>query len=421
MNTLARAWRGILYVLRGAVTSVAGNLSLAALSVALGLSLWLYVTERENPAVEENFANPIPIEFVNAPEGLALANASETLVRVRIEAPENELDDLSVEDFEATADLGGLQPGATSIVVDVQTPSSRVNLISVTPARVEVTLEELRTKEVRVRTSLVGSPQQGFEAAGETVEPGTATVSGPASLVERVDAAVAEVNLTGLRVDFSSARVPLTPRDIRGGEISRVTVDPETAQVDVEIEQREFSLAFVVNPAITGQPAAGYNVTGITVDPRLITVTGPIEVLQSIDAVRGLTTEEISIADVRSEVVRSVEVLLPAGARVQGTSSVQVRVGIQPARGEFTFRVVPQVQNVGAGLAVTQADAVAVTLAGDVPLLQTITPESIAVTVDAQGLAAGVYSLAVQVQPPEGTAIVRVEPPQLGIALTPQP
>jgi YbbR domain-containing protein len=403
------------------VTSVAGNLSLAALSVALAVSLWLFVTERENPAVEENFANPIPIEFVNAPDGLALSNASETLVRVRIEAPESELDDLSVEDFEATADLGGLQPGTSSIVVDVETPSSRVNLVSVNPARVNVTLEEVRTKEVPVQVSLVGSPQQGFEATNQTVEPQRATVSGPASLVERVDAAVAEVNLTGLRVDFSSDRVPLTPRDIRGGEISRVTVDPEAAQVEVDVEQREFSLAFVVNPAISGQPASGFNVSGITVDPRLITVTGPVEVLASIDAVRGLTTEEISINDARSEVVRSVEVLLPAGARVQGTSSVQVRVGIQPARGEFTFRVVPSVQNVGAGLVVTQADAVAVTLAGEVPTLDGIAPEAIGVTVDAQGLAAGVYSLPVQVQAPDGTTVVAVDPQQLGIALTPQP
>jgi YbbR domain-containing protein len=100
---------------------------------------------------------------------------------------------------------------------------------------------------------------------------------------------------------------------------------------------------------------------------------------------------------------------------------VQVRVGIQPARGEFTFRVVPSVQNVGAGLVVTQADAVAVTLAGEVPTLDGIAPEAIGVTVDAQGLAAGVYSLPVQVQAPDGTTVVAVDPQQLGIALTPQP
>ncbi len=73
--------------------------------------------------------------------------------------------------------------------------------------------------------SLVGSPQQGFAAVTATSDPQKATVTGPESLVALVDAAVAEVNLTGLRIDFTD-RVALEPRDARDGEISRVTVNP---------------------------------------------------------------------------------------------------------------------------------------------------------------------------------------------------
>ncbi|MEX2247926.1 MAG: CdaR family protein [Dehalococcoidia bacterium] len=421
MSVWVRMRRAVWYVARGAVTSVIGNVSLAVLSVALALVLWLYVTERENPTEERFFNRAITVSFVNVPDDLALANASLSSVRVQVEGPEDELADLSVDDFEATADLGGLASGDAEAVVDVRLSNDRVNVTTVQPATARVTLEELRSKEVPVRVSLVGSPQQGFDITDQQVSPERTTISGPQSLVERVDSAVAEVVITGLRVDFTDERVALHPRDARGGEISRVSVEPETARVEVDLEQREFSQGFLVNPTVSGEPAEGYNVTGVSVEPRLVLVIATIDVLQSIDAVRGIPTDEVSVADARGEVSRAVRLVLPAGARAEGVTTVEVRVGVAAAQGQFSFSIVPEILNLGPGLVATPAEAVIVTLAGEVPLLRNLTPESIVVTVDAGALAAGVYSLPLRVQPPEGTIILRVAPEQLGIALTPAP
>jgi YbbR domain-containing protein len=155
-------------------------------------------------------------------------------------------------------------------------------------------------------------------------------------------------------------------------------------------------------------------------------VTGPVDVLQSIDAVRGIPTDEISIADARADVVRTVNLVLPAGARVQGAAggtaaAPRITVSIRPAKGEQTFRVVPQVRNVAAGLALTQVDAVMVTLAGDVPTLLTVTPESIVVVADAQGLTEGLHSVPMQITTPGGTTVTRSDPAELGIALILRP
>lgn len=418
MNMLRRSAGALSFLGRGAVVAIAGNLSLAALSLALGLSLWLYVTDRENPEEEATLNSPVPVQFVNVPNDLAIANTATSSVRIRVEAPENELDRLSPDDFEARVDLGGLAEGQTSLPVEVTPPSRRVNVLDVQPARIAVTLEPVRSKEVPAQVSLVGSPQQGFEVVGQTIEPERVTVTGAESLVALVDSAVGEVNLTGERLDIADERVPLTPRDARGGEISRITVAPDTARVSVDLEQREFSLALVVNPSVQGTAADGYNVVSITVDPRLVLVTGPIDALQSIDAVRGITTEDVTIADARDDVVRTVPLIVPPGARLLGSPTVQVRVDIEPARGEFSFRIVPQVRNVGNGLALTQAEPITVTLAGEIPRLQSLTPESITVTADAQDLGPGVYSLPLQITAPPGTTVVRAEPPQLGITLT---
>jgi YbbR domain-containing protein len=246
------------------------------------------------------------------------------------------------------------------------------------------------------------------------------TITGPESLVDLVDAAVAEVDLTGLSVDIDRESVPLDLRDARGGDISGVTAEPAITSVSVDLLQKEYSLAFVVSPTIRGEPATGYNVTGIAIDPRLVIISGPLDVLQSIDAVRGIATAEISIADSRGDVSRVVQLTLPDGARVQGSADVSVRVSIAPAKGEYTFRVAPSVRNVGGGLVASQPEPVSVTLAGDVPALEALTAASISLIVDAQGLAAGLHALPLQIEPPGGTTVVRIDPGEVGIALSAQ-
>jgi len=420
MDSLRRLGRGVVFVARGLVTSVFGNMSLALLSVALAFTLWLYVTDRENPKQVEAFNSALPIRFVNVPNDLAVANASEANVRIRVEATKSDLNSLRADDFDATVNLGGLDRGVNTIAVDVKPRNGRLSVVEVTPPRIDVTLEDVRTKEVPVRVAAVGSPQQGFAAIAQTTDPVTATVTGPESLVALVDNVSAEVNLTGLRVDFTD-RVELRPRDVRGGEISRMSVSPARAQVNVDIEQREVSIEFAVNPLITGQPASGYNAGAVTVDPRLVTVTGPLDVLQSIDAVKGLSTEEISVADSRSDVIRTVQVTLPPGTRIQGATTVRVTVAISAAKGEATFQVVPQIRNLGDGLAVVPPAPVTVTLAGEIAQLNALSPGAILVSVDADRLAPGLYSLPAQVTAPAGLTVVRVEPGEVGVAIITRP
>jgi|CXWL01.1.fsa_nt_gi YbbR domain-containing protein len=417
---MRRLPRALWFFAHGLVTSLAGNLSLAALSIGLALSLWLFVTNAENPTQRQTFNSAIEIGIVNVPTGLAVANLSANTVRIEIEAPENALKNLRAEDFTAELNLGGLTPGKTTAPVSVRARSNDVRIVRTTPEQVEVALENLRTKDVPVLVVLVGSPQQGFAAGEQQVQPATATISGPQSLVELVDSATAEVPLTGLRVDFTEDRVTLAPRDARGGEIGRVTVSPETVRVSVTIEQREFSLEFAVNPRIAGNPASGFNVTSVAVDPPIVTINGPLELLQSIDPIAGISTSEISISDARASVVQQVELDLPTGVGVIGSNQVLVTVTIAPARGEVSFLVSPQIRNVGEGLVVTTAAPVYVTLTGDVPTLRTLTPESIIVIADAAGLEAGLHVLALEITAPAGTTLARVEPGELGIALTPR-
>ncbi len=86
----------------------------------------------------------------------------------------------------------------------------------------------------------------------------------------------------------------------------------------MDIEQREFSQEFVVKPLII-RPAR----RRLQRHRRHASTRGssrssaPLDVLQSIDAVRGIPTEEISITDERADVQRTVQARAAAGVRMQ--------------------------------------------------------------------------------------------------------
>lgn len=421
MDFLRNLPGALLFLGREGILSIVRNLGLAVLSVALGLAMWVYVIDRQNPQQTLAYGSSIPITFVNVPPDLAIAVTSESTVRVRVQGPQNQLNALVADDFTATVDLGRFQQGQASATVDVTATNSQVNVVEVTPSQVDVTLESRRSNVVNVHVVPIGSPQQGFTSPDQVSVPLQATVTGAESLVGRVAFVVAEVNLTGLSADFTDS-ITLQPRDANDAAIGRVTVNPDRAQVTAHIKQTDSIQAFAVAPVITGNPAAGYNIGAITVTPPQVTVTGPLDVLQSINALSGIQTSEVTVTDARADVQRTVDLVLPSGVQLQpGTGPIKVTVSVKAALGEATFKVIPQVRNVGAGLVLTPPGAVLITLAGDVPTLDSLTPEAITAFVDASGHGVGLFPLPLQVTPPTGTTVVRADPGEVGIALTQRP
>ena len=407
----------VLLVVRLAV-SIRHNISLGLLSIALAVSVWLFVTDAENPERTDFFSGFVPVEAVNVPPDLAVFSMSQPSVSVRVSAPEDVFDHLSTEDFRATVDLSGVTSKEVTLRVRVVSFHSEVEVVEASPSRVTVTLEKVTSRMVSVRVQAVGTPPLGFEVASTSATPGEVTVSGPESLVNRVDAAVADVNLTGVRVDISRS-VDLRARDVSGGDIVGVTIDPQSVRVELKLVQREFSRGFVVSATVRGVPAEGYQVVSMQVEPALVAVSGTVEVLQSIEAVEGVRTEEVNIAEARSDVVRTVRLSLPEGARVSEPGDVTVRVRIEPARGQFSFSVVPQLSELASGLEATLAEnTVRVTLEGPVPTLTSLTAADISATLDVSGLSAGTYTVGVGVKVPAGTTLISTEPPALGVTLS---
>ncbi len=310
-----------------AVFSLRENWGLAALSVVLATSLWVYVTGQSDSDRTARLPGVIPVDCVNVPSGKAISPpCSDQAVVVRVRAPDSAFDDLTALDFTATVDLSNVTTDRATVRVTVDPQESRVEIVEVSPSEITISLEDLTSRTVPVRTRLVGAPPRGFEVTATTLEPSEALVSGPRSLVTRVAAVEADLNLTDVRTDFEQTLL-LVARDDQGADIKNVAVEPESVRVSVDLQQLEFSAPFVVIPSITGSPAPGFIAAGLQIEPPFVVISGPADVLQSLDPARVIATEPISIDGATADVVRTVALRLPDGARVE-QSVVTVRVTI---------------------------------------------------------------------------------------------
>ncbi|MFQ6019444.1 MAG: YbbR-like domain-containing protein [Dehalococcoidia bacterium] len=398
------------------VGSVRGNASLAALSLVLAFSLWIFVTDTENPTRSGVLPVDIPVEPVNVPTDMVVAGDI-SAVRARIEVAEDVWDTLRAEDFRATADLLGLQEGTHEVQVEVEALTGRggIRITRVIPDTVQVVLKPLFSRSVPVEVEISGSPASGHELGEPELQTDSVIVSGPEELVSLVRDAEARVDVTGLTSDLEHA-FRLRATDGRGQAVEGVVVEPGVVNILVPIRQVEVSRVMLVSPLLTGSPAEGYNLVGVTVEPPLVTVFGSAQALSDLSAV---STSEVSVADASADVVRAVALDLPEGVTLAGGGEVRVTARIAPALGREAFQVTLAVENLGNGLRIANVPlpALVVTLSGELPTLQSLRPGDIGAVLDLGGLDAGKHAVKPKVEPPSDVRVVSLAPARVTVEL----
>lgn len=405
-------------VVRPALKSVRDNSGLAVLSVVLAFGLWIIVSDAENPTRTRVLPVDIEVQAVNLPAGLALADDLAP-VRVRIRVEDNAFDSLLAADFQATADLEGLSVGEYKLPVGVRALTSRggLRIEDVLPQETDVKLVQLTGKSVPVIVEVRGDPPPEFTMGTPLAEDAAAGVSGPQAKVSMVTQVVASLDAGGRTENIDQA-VRLEPRDERGLLVQGVLVDPSFTQVSIAIEQKVYRKALVVSPQVTGAPARGYNVTGVSVTPATVTVSGA---KTFIDGATDIRTQPVDIGDADKDIVRSVSLDVPdvpGGVEVAGGVNVTVTVKIEAATGQIVLAVPVAASGLASGLGVNGALPPAlVTLYGPLPELLGITPDDLTAVVDLKDKDAGPHKVKVKVTAPAGVEVRSVLPEEIQVIL----
>ena len=243
------------------------------------------------------------------------------------------------------------------------------------------------------------------------------TVTGPASLVSRIASVNLPVDIANRTSDFASVFTPVAV-DGEGQPIAGVSINPATVSASVEITARGKRVAVIAQ--IEGEPASGFEVVDRLINPNTVLVDGPADVLDSLITVNAAV---VNIGGAEGDVTQRVSIVgLPTGVTLLEPQSGQVDVVVQ-IRQRGVQQPLPSQQvtviNLEDGLSAdVTPNSVSITVIGNEQELEDLSPNSLIVVIDAQGLGPGTYELRPSIILPSNMEWKSVEPTTVSLVIT---
>ena len=313
--------------------------SLLLFSLIMSVSLWVFVTDNENPMITETFPVSINVQPVNIGPELAVANRIDK-VQLRVSTTQEKLESLQSKNFNAFVDLNGLGAREQDVSVRVDVQNIRgVKVIEVLPPRVTVNLENLLEKQVNVEYRAIGSPPLGYKLGEINPQNNIANIAGPASLIRLVQSVAADINITGLTVSLEQS-FNVTPRGTGGSEIQGISVNPESIFFDIEIIKTDYVKTVPLEINLVGEPSYGYKISGIELSPSVVKIGGSINDLQNINSV---VLESLDIKNRSTSLSKAI--LIPKNDKfnVLEDQVIKATVTIVPIYGSSRTIIIPKI------------------------------------------------------------------------------
>ncbi len=416
-------------IARGSLVGLYDHWTVALFSLVAAFAIWFVIQDVENPRIQADFpadgTSAIPVVAKNAGEFIPTGNFS---VALRIEGRESDVAKLSLDDFEASVDIKGVVPGAPeSLPVKVTAPSG-IKVLSVSPSTVLVSVAPVVEQQFDVVVDRVGQLPTGFVEDDIKIEPPQVTVRGLQDDLARIASVNVSINLSNRTEGSFVIENDLTARSVTGGQLD-LSITPARAKVTLDVKQEFVQRSLPVVPILSGQPAAGYRIAGISVEPSSIAVSGPAATLAALSQ---LATEPVQLTNATGEIRLLKSIDVPQNVSVE-RRSVTVIIQVKSidcvsgatgsACGTFTIQVAPTFENQPPGLILVGTARVTVQLTGPLAVLDSITPGQITAKVSLSAATPGTANYAVTVSVPSNLSSqgVRAEQPApIPLTLAPQ-
>ena len=332
---------------------ITDNIPLKIMSVAVAVVLWLIVVNIDNP-IGTNYYTINDVELINKEYvessdtigKMCMPEQNQDSIKIAITASKKIRDKIKVTDISAVADLQqavslDTNPVMVPITVTCSVPGVSSNDIKVTPQNLSVNLDEKETQEFVVNVSR-GDPKPGkdYEVGSLTANPEKVRITGPKTLVNKIDKVNATIELDGNTQDFTQD-VNLTIIDknqeaLSDSEMNSLRIE-NNAKVVVTARLWKIRQGVGISASYVGTPADGYEVGSVKTVPDTISVAGSTEGLESLAENNNVITipaDSIDISGESKDVEKKISLnnLLPDNVKLTSDSSedVWVTVNILP-------------------------------------------------------------------------------------------
>lgn len=294
------------------------NLGLKIIALFFSAFLWLIVVNVSNPIGSRTFSD-IPVTIVNddiiKSSGEVYQVLGEDTVSVVVYANREIRQKLRTEDIVATADVAQMDTTTNLIPINITIPdySGDYDSAVAVPRNIRIQREKSGSKVLALTAETGGTtPRDGYTLGDITVDPANITITGPESALDKIDRAVARVDVSGKSKD-EDIKADLILYDANGNELSQTQLDNNLGEdgiiVSVEILKEK---TVPVEFGVTGTPAEGFRYTGCTSVPESIRICGKTEAINDVDEIRvPASVFDISGADAPIERTVNITQYLP--------------------------------------------------------------------------------------------------------------
>lgn len=265
----------------------------ALISVAIAFCLWLYVITVDSPDYRETIYD-IPLTFVNETalknRNLVITDVSSDTVDITFSGNRSDVLKLNKSNITLKVDLSRIyDPGVHTVEWTIAFPgdvaSNAFTRENVNPDKVTIVAENWVRKEVPVRLVFTGAVPIGVFADTENAvrEYNVVTVSGPESVVEKVEEAIIEIDLSEYRESISEYfRYTLVDKNQAPVDAAEIEVNAEEIRVDVTIQTVK-DVPLVIHVVDGGGATATTSV--LSYAPQSIKFVGDEAILAQLDEI----------------------------------------------------------------------------------------------------------------------------------------
>lgn len=403
---------------------ITNNLSLKILSLIVAIFIWLLVINVDNPIITKTFTvtdvQLLNEAYIDADGKMCMRDEEQQPIRVTIKAQRKILDDISVMDIRAVADLQqAVSLDTTPVMVPITASVGKIPAenIEVSPQNLSLHIEDKETQEFVVTVTTNNTrPDKGYEIGNLISNPEKLRITGPTSLINKIDKVVASVNVNGAVADVTK-ETDVTVIDKNGEEFSSQDMSYlNVSKVYVSARLWKVRTDVKISAECSGSPAEGYQIESVTTTPNVISVAGSDEALSALAEQNNtiwIPADAIDVSgkDKDHEEKINISEYLPDGLKLTSDSSedVFVHVNILP-QGSSVCEIPTKnikVENIPEGMqAAFDAAQIEVRVKKTKEDMDDLREKDIKASIDFKDKKEGSYELPVKIQIPEGYELV---------------
>lgn len=348
--------------------------------------------------IDTTTVSDVPVTTYFDHDNLVVTGVPEN-VSVTLEGSASELLKARQKDFKVYADLRNLSIGTHKVELK-QKDLPKDLKATINPSTISVSIEEKVTKDFSVDVNILNrnKMKKGYKPEQPIVNPNSIQITASNEIIKSIHSVKASVNVENAEETVEQeSRVTVYDKD---GNVLPVEIEPSVVDITVPVTSPSKTLTFKISRE--GELADGISISRIEAEPSEVTVFGPLNVLDKLEFINGIS---VDLSKIKEDTTLDVAVPKPPGVKKITPEKIKVKVKVEKAEKKVFDDQRIKIVGLGEGRTLQFLDPISkvlpVQILGASSIVDSIKASDIELYVNVTDLGDGEHDVKVEVNGPQ--------------------